>query len=538
MLISFTALVKTTISLTRRLAGLWLATAVASLAACTSEREATRKAVAHAPGPIHLVVLHTNDMHGQILPRKATWLDQDDPPSIGGLPRVAAYVTRARREFARDGLGAIVVDAGDWYQGTPEGALDRGLECVRAIAHIGYDAAALGNHEFDHGLDNLRRLLDQAQPPAICCNLRVPTNGERVSWVEPWRIVEVSGLRVALVGLLTPATPSITHRDARKLIFEDVVDAVTRAKAELAGACDVLIPVGHIGIDEGVRIAKAHPELPLIVTGHSHTYLKQGQREGATLIVQAGSKASAVGRVDLWIDPATLRVIESKARLDDLLDEPAAEFVNANVERIGAALVARSTEEMKQVVGELKSKLSGGRGPLQTVAGCWVADLMRARTGADVAFHNRGGTRAEIEPGPVTRRAVFEVLPFDNHLVTVELDGVTLERLVRRSIEGSTHSGLDYSGLRVLVRLREQQGKRVLSFVKLEVGGAPVDPAVRYRVVTNSFLAGGGDAFEELAAAKERVEDPILLRDLAIEEFQRAGAVTPPSDARIVVVEP
>jgi 2',3'-cyclic-nucleotide 2'-phosphodiesterase (5'-nucleotidase family) len=513
---------------------------VAFGAACTApaSKPTPRPTKPVTGGPIHLVVLHTNDMHGQVLPRKATWLNKDKPPLIGGIPRVAAYITQARRELAAQQIGVVAVDGGDWYQGTPEGLIDNGLDYVRAVAAVGYDAAALGNHEFDHGLDNIKRLLGQAKPPAICCNVRVPTNGERVDWVEPWRIVEVRGLRIALVGLLTPATPSITHKDARRLIFEDVVDAVTRAKAELEGQYDLLIPVGHIGIDDGVRIAKAHPDLPLVVTGHSHTYLKEGQREGATLIVQAGSKASAVGRVDLWLDLKTHAVIESRARLDDLLEEPESKYRNAKVERIGADLVARSADEMKEVVGELTAKLSGGRGPASTVAGNWVADLIRVRAGADVGLHNRGGTRAEIEPGPVTRRAVFEVLPFDNDVVSVELTGTQLERLVRRSIEGTAHSGLDFSGMRVFVKSYDDKGQVRFKLERLEVGGRRLEPSKRYRVATNSFLAGGGDAFEELANAPERIEDPILLRDLAVEEFKRLGKITPPSDARIVIVAP
>src|SRR5882672_7041601 len=168
------------------------------VAACAAPREHRVRPTE----PIHLVVLHTNDMHGQVLPRKATWLDKDNPPMIGGLPRVAAFVASVRKRETNATTAVLAVDAGDWYQGTPEGVIDRGLDCVSAVAAVGYDATCIGNHDWDHGVDNLQRLLTEAKPPAICCNVRIPTNGQRVPWVEPWRVVNACGLRIAFVGLL------------------------------------------------------------------------------------------------------------------------------------------------------------------------------------------------------------------------------------------------------------------------------------------------------------------------------------------------
>jgi 2',3'-cyclic-nucleotide 2'-phosphodiesterase (5'-nucleotidase family) len=443
-------------------------------------------------------------------------------------------VAKVRREEAQRGIETLVLDGGDWYQGTPEGVLDLGLPMVRAIAAIGYDAASLGNHEFDHGLANVKRLLGEARPPALCANLREPSSGERVDWVEPWRIVERGGLRFALVGLLTPQTPSITHADARALTFADPSEELGRVKQELAGRYDVLVPVGHIGIDDGVKIAREHPDVPLVVTGHSHTFLKEGQREGECLIVQAGAKASVVGRVELVIDGPTARVKSSSASLVDLRDDPAPSDANATVDRICAELAARAEADMKRELGSLASPLTAGRGPFSTVAGNWVADLLRERVEADVGLHNRGGTRAEIDAGPVTVREVFEMLPFDNDVVLLELSGAELEAVVRAAIEGTAHSGLDYSGLAAFVRSREEGGRTLLALERIEVNGRALDLAAKYRVATNSFLAGGGDAFEPLMKAPRLHQDPILLRELAAEVIERAGRVVPPSEARIV----
>lgn len=480
---------------------------------------------------IHLVLLHTSDVHGQVLPLRATWIDASPRPLTGGLPRLAAAVHRVRRE---ETAPVILVDAGDWYQGTPEGAIDLGLSFVSGLASLDYDAMCLGNHEFDHGLANLHRLLEQGGPPAVCANLEDPRSGERVPWVPPWRIVERAGLRIALVGLVTPETPDITHPDARTLRFVDPVEALGAARAELRGRADLVIPVGHVGIAAGRRLAAAYPDLPVVVTGHAHTMLERGVREGRTLIVQAGAKAAVLGRVDLWLDPRTHAVERSRARLIGLLDEPAPEDRSPELELLCRVLVEESDAELSKVAGELtaapaRRPLAGVRNS-SSAAGNWIADAMRARTGADVAMHNRGGTRADLEAGLVTRRDLFELLPFDNELTTMTLTGAELEAVVRQSVEGGTHAPLDYSGLVAYVESDPPRLERV------EVAGQPLDPARDYRVTVNTFLAEGGDAYAPLVAGRYRITDPILLRDLLALQFDGQQRVTPASDERIVSV--
>lgn len=481
-----------------------------------------------APDAIHLVVLHTNDVHGQALPREATWIDDRDV-TVGGLVRVAEYVARVRDEHVGPGKGVLVVDGGDWFQGTPEGAVDDGLPFVTALTAVGYDAMTLGNHEFDLGVDPLKRILAGAGPPAVCANLRLADDSARVDWVEPWRVVECAGLRVAIVGLVEQGTPFITHPDARQFVFEEEVQALARARTELEGQYDLLLPLTHCGVDVDRRLAEANPDLPLIVGGHSHTFLQRGQRSGATLIAQAGSKATVVGRVDLIFDADSGAVRSASARLIELERDPAGEPRNGVVADGVAALVAAAEAALGEEVGELLGPIEEG-GPLRSSGvGNWIADSFRAATGADLGIHNRGGIRTRLIPGPLTRRDLFELLPFPNTVVVMELTGAELIAAVEGHLLGRGRSRLEVSGMSIGFALGADG---TVERVEVEVGGEAIEADRTYRVATNSFLADGGDRLFELERDVSRLDTGTLLRELLERQLRDEGRVGTPNDDR------
>jgi 5'-nucleotidase len=485
---------------------------------------------------LHVVVLHTNDIHGQVLPRKATWLKRDPVPMAGGLPRAAAYVNRVRQESAKNGDVVFVVDAGDWYQGTPEGLLDDGAGFVKALSLVGYDAMCVGNHDFDHGIPNLVKLLKSTGVPAVAANLEDKQSGKPVDWVPPFRIVERGGLRVAFVGLVTPVTPEITHPDAKTLTFVEPAQALTRAKQALTGKCDWIVPLTHLGADNDKALAKAHPDLDLIVGGHSHTFLKDGVREGTTLIVQTGSKLSCVGRADVWFDKATKKVVESKDQMIDLDEEPLAEHVDAPLAKLCDELIARNEARMKEVVGAMTASAERSKDPVaSSTMGNLISDSLRAYALADVGLMNRGGIRADLPKGPITRRDVFEVMPFDNSVVVVKLTGAELEGMIRNAVEGKAHSGIEVSGLVIDVQVDASEKRKLLG---IRIGGKPVDPARVYRVVMNSFMADGGDAYiEKVPPGDKRTDDVMLIRDVLEKLFVDKKQVTAPTDNRYVVTK-
>jgi 5'-nucleotidase len=485
---------------------------------------------------LHVVVLHTNDIHGQAITRKATWLKRDPAPMVGGLPRVAAYVNTVRADALTANETVFLVDGGDWYQGTPEGLVDDGKVFTKALALVGYDAMCLGNHDFDHGIPNLLEILNTSKLPAVAANLELKATKKLVEWVPPYRIVERGGLKIAFVGLVSVVTPEITHPDAQMIDFIDPSKALARVKRELHGKVDWIVPVTHIGLETDKALARAHPELMLIVGGHSHTYLKEGEREGTTLIVQSGSKASAVGRVDLWVDPTTKNVLESKAQLVDLDTDPPATRRNLAVDGLCAELESRSAEKMQEVIGELLAPAERAKDLTSGTAGNMIADVLRDYTRADVALMNRGGIRTDMQAGKVTRRDVFEIMPFDNSVVVLKLTGAELTSMVRNAVEGKAHSGIEMSGMIAEVAV-DSAGKRALMGIK--VGDFKLDAAREYRVAMNSFMADGGDAYiAKVSTGPKRVDDATLIRDVLERYFLTRGKVMPAAENRYVVTKP
>jgi 2',3'-cyclic-nucleotide 2'-phosphodiesterase (5'-nucleotidase family) len=225
-------------------------------------------------------------------------------------------------------------------------------------------------------------------------------------------------------------------------------------------------------------------------------------------------------------------VLSSEASLVDLTSEPP-DLADTPVALACAELVARTTAAMDEQLGVLQSSCERGRHRFSSPQGNWITDVLRARGEAEVAIHNKGGTRCDLVAGPLTRRNLFELVPFDNTLVTMTLDGAALQAIVKKAMEDVTHLGIEVSGMTVFVK---KTGDGKLELDHIDVGGVSLDPARRYRVATNSFLARGGDGYLEFRDGTDRAEVPVFMRDLMEEEVRRVGSVRAPDEARIVVV--
>lgn len=475
---------------------------------------------AWAGEPVRLIVLHTNDLHGQLEPL---------PPSpirsvlrgqpAGGFAHLVSIVQAARREAADTKASILLLDGGDIFQGTPIGNETRGEAVVEAMNAASYDAGALGNHEFDYGFKNMLQLVERAKFPILAANM------SGTSKVRPYVLFAPPKVpcRVAVIGLITPGTPQVTAPGATKgLRFSDPVPVVRAILKEVEA--DLFIVVSHLGRDDEIRLAEEVKGLALIVGGHSHTpYV---QKVGDTLLLQTEGQGVTLGRVDFDLDPDGWKVVRAEGKLVPV--DPKATEPDPRVQDVIARYAKDLDALLKEVVGHLAAPLRRSRELESSSAGNWIADALRRAGRADVGFMNKGGIRCDLEKGPVTASDLYRLMPFNDEVTSMDLTGAELREILERHFAAGRFPGLEWGGLFVEVE-KDGDGFRIVS---LEVGGRTVEETKTYRVASNSFLAAGGDGFETFKRG-QRVERHGLVREALTAALAAASPLAPPDAQRM-----
>lgn len=250
-----------------------------------------------------IVILHTNDTHSQIEPNLAT---ASRNPDEGGIVRRAAVIEQIRKESPN----VIVVDAGDFVQGSPYYNFFKGEVEVKMMNQIGYNVGTLGNHEFDNGVDELARLLAMAKYPIVCANYDV-VGTPLEPYVKPTTVIERAGIKIGFIGIGVDPEGLIAKKNFGGIKYLDPVKTANKYARELKDAgCDMVVVVSHIGYfadedDEGDRmLALNSTDIDLIIGGHSHTDLKgcvevPNQKGKLVKITQTGKSGFRVGRVNI-----------------------------------------------------------------------------------------------------------------------------------------------------------------------------------------------------------------------------------------------
>jgi 5'-nucleotidase len=449
----------------------------------------------------------------------------------GGMARIATLVAQVRAETGQP----VLALAGDTISPSIMSGFLRGEQMIDAWNQLGLDVATFGNHEFDFGPAVLRQRMGESRFAWVSTNVVDRATGQPFGGARPELRLTRGRVTLGFVGLTMPETAE-TSSPGPDVAFREPIAAASAAVTRLtAGERPLLIAVTHQAMPADEALARAIPALAVIVGGHEHDPMER--QVGETLIAKAGADGVFVVRVDLQVT-ADGRVL---ARHHGFVPVTAA----LPEEPAMAALVARYAERLSQALdvpaGETRTPLDARNAVLRTAetsAGNLVADVIRARMRADVALMNGGGIRGnrEVPAGGLTRRDVHTLLPFLNVLVTLEVDGATLRSVLERSVSAfPQESGgfLQVSGVILAFDPARPPGERIQ---RITVGGEPLDPARRYTVATNSYLAGGGDGYAMLRQARVVVgpQDGPGLAETLIDALERAGVVEPRVEGRIL----
>ena len=508
-----------------------------------------------------LHILHTNDLHSRIEPINEydSTCEQEAREAgecFGGVARLATKVRELRDRIEARGEAVIVLDAGDQYQGSLFYTTYKGKEVVEFMTAIGYDAMAVGNHEFDDGPEGLAVLADGADFPILSGNLDLSRSNLLNGKVDDIAILDLGGKRIGIVSALAMDTPE-TASPGPSVIFQDDVESLKADVQDLTDqGIDTIIALTHVGYRRDQHFAREVPGLDAIIGGHSHTLL--GEMEGAegpypTMVEGPGgtevpvATASAyskyLGHLTLTFDDDgdLLKAEGQPILLDGSIPEDQA--IAARV-----AEMAVPIEALRQkVVAQAAAPIDGDRTSCRArecAMGNLVADAMLDRVkdqGIAIAITNGGGLRASIDQGPVSMGEIYTVLPFQNTLATFQLTGADVVAALENGAsqyEDGAGRFAQVAGLRYTVDPAAAPGSRISGVMVMEGGDwQPIDPAATYGVVSNNYLRGGGDGYAVFETRAENAYDfgPDLAEVLADYLAGLDADYRPGLDGRITV---
>ena len=476
-------------------------------------------------GFVTFTILTVNDFHGALIQ------ENKNPGAI----RLAHYL---KDEYVLNPDGTLIVGAGDMFQGTIDSDLLKGEPVVSIMNNVGFDAMAVGNHEFDWGRETLRERAQQASFPFLAANMIEKGTNKVPSFIKPYLIVEKKGVKIAIIGIATPETAYKAHPQfVSDYRFLDPAKTVHSLMPELKRqGAEVVVVLSHLGCEldaqtntirgEAALLANRISGAAVIITGHSHAKLA-GAVNGIP-IIQAGYNGRAVGKVNLVYSRENKKVISAVTNVAEIpLEGLAGDLA---VSRIIQEAQSQTAAIKQQVIGEAKTRLSHGRYEL-SLLGQWTTDNMREASKADIAFQNGGGIRTGELFGAITKASLYQLFPFDNQVVVVEMTGSEIVKTLEYGIDNKKIGMLQFSGLRVTYDYSRPLNKRVVQAVLST--GKKLEKSQYYKVAVNDFMAAGGDGFTMFSAARNIKNTHLSIRQIVEQAVNRTMPVSVEADNRL-----
>jgi len=481
-------------------------------------------------------ILHTTDLNGHILPTS----DYDGNPDRGGMARC---VTQIRR-WQQENPNSLLIDVGDVYQGTDVSLRSKGELMIDLFNHVNYDAWIIGNHEFDWGTETFVQTLQRSTMPVLAANtvLEGRPAGEfsdakhPFAKVQPFILKDIAGIKLAIIGVTTPGMtfwlrPEFTRGIEFQYPIEPVRRAIARANSEGANA---IVLSGHMGLktrsggddfaNTVMALTSEFPEGAVFIAGHTHQAVPS-RLTNSVLFTQADHFGIHVGRVDLLFDRRSKKLLHREA-ICEVMDNRF-RFDHVIVSR-AKSLLAESDAALAQPIGKLAETLRGRSRPgmpsaVERLIGAAIMEALRERS-VPVAgvMHGTFDDKADLVAGPKTVNDIWNLLPYENYIVTAELTPEETKTVMEEVF--TSHEKRNLLGFEVKTEGRGYDC-RIVSMTLAD--GRPLDRSEKYVIAFNSFDSrSGGHHFMKLRALLETPSanstlHPIQTRDALIDYFQR-----------------
>ena len=491
------------------------------------------------------VILHSNDVHGAI--------------------DLYAAMASLKADYEAQGAEVILADAGDYSQGTVYVSVNKGADAVTMMNATGYDVATIGNHEFDYGYAQLAENMKAAKFKVLCADV-LGADGKTI--FDANTIIEKGGVKIGFFGLETPeaqtkANPKLIQ-GLQFLAGKDGKELYACAAAQVAAlkeqGADIIVCLAHLGVDESSEpytsydLSKNVKGIDFIIDGHSHTVMTAGPHKEA--IQSTGTAFANIGVIT--IDNATKKIVGNELKAiwhtEENADGKSVTVVDYKTrdEKVAAAAKA-IIDPIDKAYGEKfavsKVELNGAKAPngnrdSETNLGDLITDAMLWKIRSDatikvpvenvVAITNGGGIRATVKAGDVTKKDINTVLPFGNTLSVVYVTGAELLEALEASTYCTPESLGGFpqaAGVTFTVKTYEKYDKNPEPYPKStyygpksiqrvtidNVNGKKFDLTATYAVVTNNFVAGGGDTYYAFAAATDQFDTGLPLDEVVME---------------------
>jgi 2',3'-cyclic-nucleotide 2'-phosphodiesterase (5'-nucleotidase family) len=413
-----------------------------------------------------LSILHVNDLHSHISPADN---------HLGGF----AYLATAIRHERANCSDCILLNAGDLAQGTPVSTIFHGLPIFEIANLLGFDAATLGNHEFDYGWMQARKFVQTANYPIVTANVLDPDG--KLFTPKPYVMLKVNGLRVAVIGAmtedLTTLTTPTTLGACRTL---PLIETTRRNARELRGQSDLIVLLAHISPKEETEVLDQATEIPVVVSGHLHRGMDQAMTKDARILVRAKGNAEELCRLDLQVDTEKKEPVSwkwSKIAIDATKIEASPDV---------AKVVKRWEDEVTARVDRPLAMSHHAFTKVETKR--LIERALREETGADFSWMNLGGVRDLVPEGPLRERNIWQIMPFDNVIVVGTFKGRDLPPVV--------------------------------------VGDRKIDPDREYTLAVSDYTAANQGTQENLRTTGLKFPNEVgLMRDLLIDWFRKTKVI-------------
>ena len=485
--------------------------------------------VAKAANEVKVDILEINDFHGAL---------KEDGKNVG-----ASKLVNEIKKAKESNPNTVVVSAGDNFNGSAVSNLLYGEPVAKVFKEAGFVISAVGNHEFDWGIDKIANWKTTAGLPFLAANIYEKSTGKPVTWADPYKIIDVNGVKVGFIGLTTRATAYTTKPDVvANLDFKDPVEIAKQMLpvVKKQGA-DIVILLTHIGAFQDKTTKEITTEEPglLKIEGvngiiFAHTHQPVSGVVNNIAIVEGYYNGRDIGKLSFTIDKDTKTIIKSESSLDVLYERAASLKEDAATKAMFDGYTQKVGPILNEVVGKTVKELDHNRMELSTL-GQASTDIMRAYSKADIAVTNGGGLRTSIPAGDITVGKMYEVMPFDNVLSNYEMTGAQVKDIFEHGIENKEIGSVQFSGVKVVYVPGAEKGKKVVK-IYLD-NGTEIDPAKKYKVVTNDFMGTGGDNYTMFKAAKS-LGDTVAIRDVLIQAIKGMKVVDYKKVDRLIKYDP